>query len=86
MIFRAYLDEANTSVREPDMTVAGFLGTARQRRAVERELWTNKRRMRFQSFHGVEFKGPPWRLCRMVQRAEPGARQCAGPRRLRGTY
>ncbi len=57
MIFKAYLDEANTSVREPDMTVAGFLGTARQWRVVERQLRTIKRQMRFQSFHGVEFKG-----------------------------
>jgi hypothetical protein len=57
LIFKAYLDEANTSVREPDMTVAGFLGTARQWRAVARELRTIKRQMRFQSFHGVEFKG-----------------------------
>jgi hypothetical protein len=57
MIFKAYLDEANTSVREPDMTVAGFLGTARQWRVVERELRIIKRRLGFQSFHGVEFKG-----------------------------
>lgn len=57
MIFKAYLDEANTSVREPDMTVAGFLGTAPQWRHVERELRTLKRQHRFQSFHGVEFKG-----------------------------
>ena len=57
MIFKAYLDEANTSVREPDMTVAGFLGTARQWRVVERELRVIKRRLGFQSFHGVEFKG-----------------------------
>lgn len=56
MIFKAYLDEANTNVREPDMTVAGFLGTARQWRVVERELRTIKRRLGFQSFHGVEFK------------------------------
>jgi hypothetical protein len=56
MIFKAYLDEANTSVREPDMTVAGFLRTARQWRVVERELRIIKRRLGFQSFHGVEFK------------------------------
>ena len=57
MIFKAYLDEANTGTQQPLMTIAGFLGTSPQWRKVARELKTIKRLLGFKEFHAVEFKG-----------------------------
>jgi hypothetical protein len=56
VIYKAYLDEANTGTKEPRMIIAGFLGTARQWRNIEAELKRIKRREGFASFHAVEFK------------------------------
>ncbi|MFI5002857.1 MAG: hypothetical protein ACHQK9_23470, partial [Reyranellales bacterium] len=56
VIFTAYLDESNTGSKEPDITVAGYLGTARQWRLIERRLRQMKREYGFQKFHATRFK------------------------------
>ena len=56
MIFTAYLDESNTGAKEPDITVAGYLGSAPQWRIVGRRLRQLKREFGFSSFHATRFK------------------------------
>jgi hypothetical protein len=56
VIFTAYLDESNTGSKEPDITVAGYLGSARQWRLVERRLRDLKRKEGFMTFHATRFK------------------------------
>jgi len=55
-IFTAYLDEADTHGRSPDIIMAGFLGHAFQWRRFQTKLAKIQRREGFSIFHAKEFK------------------------------